>query len=163
MAKQVARALGGQLSQPTLWWPSTGGRRQPRVTLGCGGRRGFFLAVGTASGHRWWPWRCQRQKGGGARAAGQHMGGVGEMAWSLCRLGPGRTRGAHERTRGLSGPTHFGPKSEIGMGPRGRLRTALSVWVIPLGRVFCPRERVRTRGGRLRRPTGDALKEDLVI
>jgi hypothetical protein len=32
-----------------------------------------------------------------------------------------------------------------------------SVWVIPLGRVFCSRGRVRTRGGRLRRPAGDAL------
>jgi hypothetical protein len=45
MAKQVARGLGGQLSQPTLLWPSTGGRRRPRAASGCGGRRGFFFAV----------------------------------------------------------------------------------------------------------------------
>jgi hypothetical protein len=31
------------------------------------------------------------------------------MAWSLCRLGPGRTRRGHDRTRGLSGPTHLHP------------------------------------------------------
>jgi hypothetical protein len=71
-----------------------------------------------------------------------------------------------ERTRGLSGLTHFGPKSETGTGARGRVRTALSIWVAPLGRVFCPRGRVRTRDGRLRRSNEDALMisshEDLV-
>jgi hypothetical protein len=46
MAEQVACGLGGQLSQPTLLWPSKGGRRQPRAASGCGGRRDFFLAVG---------------------------------------------------------------------------------------------------------------------
>jgi hypothetical protein len=46
MAEQVARGLGVQLSQPTLMWPSTGGWRRLRAALGCGGRRGFFLAVG---------------------------------------------------------------------------------------------------------------------
>jgi hypothetical protein len=46
MAEQVARGLGGQLSQPTLMWPSKGGRWRLRAASGCGGRRGFFLAVG---------------------------------------------------------------------------------------------------------------------
>jgi hypothetical protein len=45
------------------------------------------------------------------------------------------------------------------MGARERLQTALSVWVAPLSRAFCPRGRVQTRGGRLRRPAGDAVKE----
>jgi hypothetical protein len=44
------------------------------------------------------------------------------------------------------------------MGARGHLRTALSVWVAPLDRVFCPRGRVRMQGGHLRQPDGDALK-----
>jgi hypothetical protein len=39
-----------------------------------------------------------------------------------------------------------------------RLRTTLSIWVAPLGHVFCPRGRVRKRGGHLCRPTGDALR-----
>jgi hypothetical protein len=79
------------------------------------------------------------------------------MAWSLCRLGPGRTRRGRERTRGLFGPMHFGPKSETGMGARGRLRTALSIWVASLGRVFCPHGHIWTRVGRSRRPARDAL------
>jgi hypothetical protein len=54
----------------------------------------------------------------------------------LCRLGPGRTRGTWGRTRVLSGPTHFGPKSEAEMGARGQYRTVLSVWVGPLGCYF---------------------------
>jgi hypothetical protein len=93
------------------------------------------------------------------RAAGQYRGGEGEMAWSLCfcwaRGGQG---GARERTRGLSGSTHFGFKSETGIGARRRLRTTLSVWIVPLGRVIYPHGHVQIRDGRLRRPGGDALK-----
>jgi hypothetical protein len=51
----------------------------------------------------------------------------------LCRLGPGWKRDAGGRTRALSRPTHFGPKSEAEMGARGQDRTALSIWVEPLG------------------------------
>jgi hypothetical protein len=40
------------------------------------------------------------------------------------------------RTRALSGPTHFEPKSEAEMGAREHNRTALSVWVGPLGYHF---------------------------
>jgi hypothetical protein len=47
----------------------------------------------------------------------------------------GWARGGQEgrggRTRALSGPTHFGLKSEAEMGTRGQARTALSVWVGP--------------------------------
>jgi hypothetical protein len=68
--------------------------------------------------------------------------------------------GADKRTRGLSGPMHFGPKSETGMGAHGRLRTTLSVWVAPVGHVFYPRGLVRTQGGCLHRPTGDALSRE---
>jgi hypothetical protein len=69
----------------------------------------------------------------------------------------GGQRRGRERMRGLSGPTHFGPKFETGMSARGRLWIALSVWVAPLGRVFCPRGRVRTRGDHLSWPAGYAL------
>jgi hypothetical protein len=79
------------------------------------------------------------------------------MPRCLCRLGSGQTRGTHGRTRVLSGPTHFGPKSEAEMGARGHVWTALSVWVVPLGRLLCPRGRVRTRGVCLGQPAGDAL------
>jgi hypothetical protein len=52
----------------------------------------------------------------------------------------GWARGGQEgrggRTRALSGPTHFGPKSEAEMGAHGHDRTALSVWVGPLGCHF---------------------------
>jgi hypothetical protein len=82
---------------------------------------------------------------------------VGKMAWCLCRLGSGRTRGTRGRTRGLSGSKHFGPKSETEMGACGCVRTALSVWIAPLGRVLCPCGYVRTAGGRLGRPAGDVL------
>jgi hypothetical protein len=142
MAKQVARGQEGQLSQGTLRWVSTGGRRRPMVSGG-GGRRAFCF------------WRLGRQVDtGGAHGSavdgkeeererqGNTGGEVGEMAWCLYRLGPGRTRGTRGRTRGLSGPTYFGPKSE-------RVWTTLSVWVAPLGRVFFPRGHIRTAGGRL--------------
>jgi hypothetical protein len=56
------------------------------------------------------------------------------MPRCLYQLGPGRTRG----TCALSEPTHFRPKSKAEMGARGRIRTALSVWVVPLGRVLYP-------------------------
>jgi hypothetical protein len=52
MAEQVARVLGGQLSQPTLGWPSTGGRRRPKLASGCDGRRGFFFG---GWGSKWTP------------------------------------------------------------------------------------------------------------
>jgi hypothetical protein len=112
-------------------WSSNG---RPAVALGGLGERwkeGLFWAVGAASWHRRWPWRCWRGKGGGA---GQHRGEVGEMSWCLCRLGPGQTRGTHGRTRRLSEPAHFGPKSETEMGARGRCLgcpvgpSALSAW-----------------------------------
>jgi hypothetical protein len=128
MAEQVARGLGGQLSQPTLLWPSKGGRRRPRAASGCGGRRGFF------SGGRGRQADVGGRRGGAGdgkeeeRAQQGNTGEEGEMACSLCRLGLGRTRRGCERTCGLSGPTHFGPKSETEMDARGRLRTALSVW-----------------------------------
>jgi hypothetical protein len=159
MAEQVARGLGGQLSQPTLLWPSTGGLRRQRGAVEGGVS---FWRSRKVSGRRRWAWRHQRRKGGGARSR-ETQGRGGEMVWSLCRLGPGRTRRGRERTRGLSGPTHFEPKSETGMGAHGRLQTTLSVWVTPLDRVFCPRRRVRTQGGHLRRPTGDALAARKVV
>jgi hypothetical protein len=128
------------------------GRRQGVVEGGAS-----FWWSGAASGRQRWAWQRRRWKGGRARAAGKHKGGGGKwlgasVGWAL------GGQGRRERTRGLSGPMHFGPKSETGMGARGRLRTTLSVWVASLGRVFCPHERVRTRSGRLRRPGGDALR-----
>jgi hypothetical protein len=45
-------------------------------------------------------------------------------------------RDAGGRMRVLSGPTHFGPNSEAEMGAHGHDRTALSVWVGPLGCHF---------------------------
>jgi hypothetical protein len=43
------------------------------------------------------------------------------------------------------------------MGAHGRIRTALSVWVAPLGRVFCPRGHIQTVGDCLGRPAEDTL------
>jgi hypothetical protein len=81
------------------------------------------------------------------------------MASSLCQLGPGQTRrGTREDARAVRADA-FGPKSENGMGARRRLRTAFSVWVAPLGRVFCPSGRVWTRDDCLRWPAGHALME----
>jgi hypothetical protein len=81
------------------------------------------------------------------------------MASSLCQLGLGQTRrGTREDARAIRANA-FGPKSENGMGARGRLRTTLSIWVTPLGRVFCPSGRVWTRDDRLRWPAGRALME----
>jgi hypothetical protein len=161
MAEQVARGLGGQLSQPTLLWPSMGGLRRPRAAAGCGGRRGFFLAVG--EGKRTLAVGVAASAMERRRSAQQ--GNIGEGKWFGASVGwaRGGQGGGRERTRGLSGPTHFGPKSETGMGAHGRLRTTLSIWVAPLGRVFCPRGRVRTQGGRLRRPAGDALTARKVV
>jgi hypothetical protein len=125
------------------------------VVVGGGGRRAFCF------------WRFGRKVDtGGARGGagdgkeeererqGNTGGEVWEMVWCLYRLGPGQTRG----TRGLSGPMHFGPKSETGMDARGHVPTALSVWIAPLGHVFSPREHVRTAGGHLGRPAEDALR-----
>jgi hypothetical protein len=159
MAEQVARGLGGQLSQPTLLWLSKGGRRRPRATSGCGGRRGFFLAV--EGGKRMptmgvsAPATERRRSARNRETQGRRGKWLGaSVGWA--RGGPG---GGGERTRMLSGPTRFGPKSETEMGARGRLRTSLSVWVAPLGCVFCPRGHIRTQGGRLCRPDGDALRK----
>jgi hypothetical protein len=85
------------------------------------------------------------------------QGRGGEMPRYLCRLGPRWTRGTHGRTRALSGLTHSGPKSETEMGARGRVQTTLSVWVMPLSRVLCPRKHVRTRAVRLDRSAEDVL------
>jgi hypothetical protein len=47
------------------------------------------------------------------------MGGEGEMAWSLCRLGSGRTRrGAREDARAVRADA-FWAKSETEMGAHG--------------------------------------------
>jgi hypothetical protein len=116
-----------------------------------------FWRSGAASGRRRWAWRHRRRKGGGEHAAGKHRGGWGKWLGASVGWAQGG-QGGRERTCGLFGPTHFGPKSEIGMDARERLRTTLSVWVTPLGRVFCLRGRVRMRSGRLRRPGGDALR-----
>jgi hypothetical protein len=90
----------------------------------------------------WWLGQ-QVGTGGGRGGAGEGkeegregQGNTGEE-WGkwlgyLCRLGPGRIRGTCGRTRRLSGPTHFGPKSKTEMGTRGYIRTTLSVWIIPL-------------------------------
>jgi hypothetical protein len=120
------------LEPPTvvLKWTAGGDLGWPRGEVEGGP---CFLAVGAASWHQPCSWRHRRGKGGGSRGAGQHRGGVREMARCLCWLGLGRTRGTRGRTRGLSGPLHFGPKSEIEMGVRRRVRTVLSVWVVPLG------------------------------
>jgi hypothetical protein len=40
----------------------------------------------------------------------------------------------------------FQTKSKTKMSARGRIRTLLSVWVVPLSRVFCLREHVRMHG-----------------
>jgi hypothetical protein len=48
----------------------------------------------------------------------------------------GGQEGRGGRTRALSGPTHFGPKSEAKMGAHGQARTVLFVWVEPLGCDF---------------------------
>jgi hypothetical protein len=48
----------------------------------------------------------------------------------------GGQEGRGRRTRAMSGPTHFGPKSEAEMGAHGQARTALSVWVGSLGCGF---------------------------
>jgi hypothetical protein len=134
-----------------------GGRRWPRMASGCGGRRGFFFG---GWGNKWTPAvgvaapTMKRRRSASSRAT---QGGEGKMAWTSVGWARGGQGGARGRTRGLSRPTHFGPKSETRMGARGRLWIALSVWVAPLDRVLCPRERIRTRGGRMGRPAGDAL------
>jgi hypothetical protein len=51
-------------------------------------------------------------------------------------LARGGQEGRGGRMRALSGPTHFGPKSEAEMGARGQDRTVLSIWVRPLGCHF---------------------------
>jgi hypothetical protein len=153
MAEQVARGLGGQLSQPTQLWPSKGGRRRGAVEGGAS-----FWRSGAASGRWRWAWRRWRRKGGGARAAVKHRGGGRKWLGASVGWARGGQGGRRERTHGLSWPTHFEPKSETGMGACEHVWTALSVWVIPLSRVFYPRGRVRTRGGRLRRPGEDAQR-----
>jgi hypothetical protein len=85
----------------------------------------LFLAVGAATGHRRCPWRRRRRKDGGARAAGQHRGGWEKLLWCLCQLGPERIRGTRGKISGLSGPTHFEPKSKTEIGARGCVWTAL--------------------------------------
>jgi hypothetical protein len=82
----------------------------------------------------------------------------------------GWARGGQEgrggRTCALSGPTHFEPKSKAEMGAHGQARTALSVWVGPLGcgfPIFCLRGHIRTRSGRLGQPAGDALSGEIHI
>jgi hypothetical protein len=97
------------------------------------------------------------------RAAGKHRGGEGKWFGASIGWARGGQGGGHERMRGLSGTTHFGPKSETGMGAHGRLRITLSIWVALLDRVFCPRGRVRTQGGHLRRPARDALTARKVV
>jgi hypothetical protein len=66
-----------------------------------------------------------------------------------CSASVGWARGGQEghagRTRALSGPTHFKPKSEAEIGAHGQARTALSVWVRPLGCGFLIFLSVRTR------------------
>jgi hypothetical protein len=54
----------------------------------------------------------------------------------LCRLARDGQEGRGGRTRTLSRPTHFGPKSEAEIGAQGQDQTALSVWVGPLGCDF---------------------------
>jgi hypothetical protein len=48
----------------------------------------------------------------------------------------GGQEGRGERTRALSRPTHFGPKSETQIGAHREDRTALPVCVGPLGCDF---------------------------
>jgi hypothetical protein len=91
------------------------------------------------------------------RAQGNTGEGRGKQLGASVGWAQGGQGGVRERTRGLSGSMHFGPKSETRVGARGCLRKTLSVWVALLGRVFCLRGRVRMRGGRLSRPAGDAL------
>jgi hypothetical protein len=78
------------------------------------------------------------------------------VGWAMSRQ-----EGRGGRTRALSGPTYFGPKSEAEMGAHGQARTALFVWVGPLGcgfPIFLSTRTLWTRGSRLGRPAGDALR-----
>jgi hypothetical protein len=92
----------------------------------------------------------REQQGNTEEGRGKWLGACVGWAW-------GGQGGAPGRTRELSGPTHFGLKSETRMDARGHVWTALFVWVAPLDRVLYPRRRIRTRGGRMGRPAGDAL------
>jgi hypothetical protein len=70
------------------------GGRRPRVVSGGRWMEGLlFLAVGAASGHRRCPWRRQRWKGGGARAAGQHRGRGGGNGLVTLSARPGADKG----------------------------------------------------------------------
>jgi hypothetical protein len=101
MAEQVASGLGGQLSQPTMLWSSKGGRRRPRAASGCGGRRGFFLAVG----------------------GGKRTPAVGVAAPATERRRSARSRETQGRRRGNGlEPLSAGPGADKDEGARGRAR-----------------------------------------
>jgi hypothetical protein len=87
--------------------------------------------------------------GGSCGDGGVHLhGSCFGREWSACRVGGeneastsvgwarDRQEGRGGRTHALSGPTHFGPKSEAEMGAHGQARTVLSVWVGPLSCGF---------------------------
>jgi hypothetical protein len=86
------------------------------------------------------------------RAIGQTGGGSGGISQCLFHLGSGWTRETRRRTLVLSMPTHSRPKSEIEISVREHVRTTLSVWIEPLGRLFYQWECVWTRSIRLGRP-----------
>jgi hypothetical protein len=123
MAEQVARGHGGHLSQTILRWPSTGGRRQPRVASGCGGRRAFFLG---SWGSKWTPTVAvaapTTERGRSASSRATHGRGRGNGLWPLS-AGPGADKGDARAVRVGTFRTH---KSETRMDIRERVRTTLS-------------------------------------
>jgi hypothetical protein len=72
-----------------------------------------------------------------------------------CYTGPGADKRDAGRTRALSGPTHFGPKSVTEMGACGQDRTPMSVCVGPLGcdsPIFLSARTHSDLGGQMGRP-----------
>jgi hypothetical protein len=66
------------------------------------------------------------ERGRSASSKETHVRGRGNGLGPLS-AGPGADKGTCERTRRLSMPTQFKPKSKTRMGAHGRVRTTLSV------------------------------------